>query len=418
MSDKTNAMLDVFRKAHAKASDYMGKASVWLLLSSLALRDALRGEEITNSSGKPFPQPDQFTADDARVLAAHLVKEAGCDDSAEAKAIAPFKGNSDRTRLIAREYRNRRNAASRDVIPAIACAMLAKHWKCDATADYAKGKVTIPAAWFLPHNIANAQAQEMLARNPLTLMLEPTTTSDRAIVSYFTVDGYSAFQRELTRWEEAGKPKGGKPSPDDFAAVLEVGVNATGLRDAQKALATGLAAEAAAREAEATAEAARKAAEAAQAVAKAAQAAGSSVAPDVAKAAQEAAEAAKATQQQAQEAAEAAKAKAAESVSNGKQQPQQRQPGGNVAQVTSNATASNAPLGLTIATACEFLIKCAQRDDSKANFAPAVMEQWQHLAAAMWINPNLRQALTVERVAWEKQSEADKRNAQPVKAAK
>lgn len=424
MTDKANAMLDVFHKAHAKASDYMGKASVWLLLSALALRDALRGEEMQNA-GKPFPQPEAFTADDAKALAAHLIAEAGCDDAAEAKATAPFKGNSDRTRLIARDYRNRRNAAARDVVPALACAMLAKHWGKDAQADYAKGKVLIPAVWFLPPTIAGEDAQALLPRNPLSLMLEPTTTSDRATVSYFTVDGFAAYQRELTRWEHAGKPKEGKPQPADFAAVQEVGVNATGLRDAQKALVATVEAEAKAKEAQAKAEAARKAAEAAAAVAKAAAAANVDAA--TAKAAQDAAEAAKAQQQQAQQEAEAAKAKATEAqqqqrkpggaVQQQRQQQQQQQPGGATAQQQNGNGSGNAGVVMTIATACNFLMYAAMLDNGKATFAPVVMEKWQDLAAAIWRNPNLAHAFLIEREAQQKEAEAQKHDAQKAKAS-
>lgn len=414
MSDKANEMLPVFRKAHEKASDYIGKASVWLLLAALALRGALRGEEVKRGDGKAFPQPEAFTADDRKALAAVLIEEAGCDAAAEAKAAARYKGNSDRVRMIARDYRNRRNAAARDVQPALACAILAKHWGKDAQADYAKGKVSIPAAWFLPANHAPAAAQALLSRNPLERMLEPTTTSDREEVPFLTAEGFADYEKEVKRWQEAGAPKEGKPQADDYVAVLKVGVNATGLQDAVDALLAAQAAQAKAAEAEAKAKEAAKAAANAQAVAKAATAANVDAA--TAKGAAEAAEAAKAAQVKAQQEAEAAKAKAAEAAQQ-QQQGNGRKPGGAVQQQAPAQNGAAQPAApMTIATACDFLMKVAMKDDGKVSFAPSVVEQWQNLAAAIWRNPQLAHAFLIERDAQQKEAEAAKREAAKAKA--
>jgi hypothetical protein len=391
--EMSNAMLATYRKAHAKASDYIGKASVWLMLSALAFRDAMQGEEIKQVNGTAYPALSQFKPENIRALSLQLIDEAGLNGAAESKASARYKGNSDKMREIAREYRNNRLAETRDVKPAFAAAVLAAHWQIDATADYTgQGKVSIPAAWFLPINHAGNEAQALLSRNPLLRMLTPTQTSEKEEIPYLTKEGYADYLKETKRAEAAGTAKEAMPVADDFVAVLSVGVNATGLVMAAENLI-------AAREALNKAlEAAKRASEASQAAFNAATVA----------AAAEKAGVDKATALQAAQASEAAKivqAKAAEEAINAQTAAE------TAANVTGGTKAERKPGGsqsdkletvstvLTVPDAAQFLQNAAMRDDGKATFKGLAADGWKNLAAAIWLNPSLSHMFLQEREA-------------------
>jgi hypothetical protein len=382
-----NAMLPVYDKAHDKANDYMGKASAYLLLSALALREVINGGEIVRNDGKPFPNAAQFSPEDRKALGAVMVARANADSATEAKALARFKGNLQRESEIRNDYRNKRNAALRDIAPALAMAFFKTLTGKDAIADYDKGKVSIPAAWFLPWNAAPSEAQALLGEHDANKrMLSATTTTAKDEIAFFTLEGFEAFKREETRASAANAPK---PSPFEYSAFLQIGVNATGLQSALENYRQAQALAIKAKEKESAAAQALAQATAAQAVADKAKALGAD-AETIATTSAAAEQAKQALESAASEAAQA-KQQASEAV----KEPQQRKPGGMV-----NQQGQAIPIAdnvKTISTCCEFLVKAAMRDDCKASFAPSVMECWQELANAIWRNPNLAHAFLIER---------------------
>jgi hypothetical protein len=381
-------MLPVYEKAHDKASDYMGKASAYLLLSALALRECINGGEILRIDGKPFANAAQFSTDDKKTLSAVMVSRVGADSASESKALAKFKGNMSRESEIRKDYRNKRNAAQRDIIPALAMAFFKELTGKDAVADYDKGKVSIPAAWFLPWNAAPSEAQALLGEHDATKrMLGATTTTEKDEIAYFTVEGFAQYEKECVR---ASAANAGKPSPFEYVAFVQIGVNATGLQNALEAYKQAQALHVKAKEKESAAAIAQANANAAQAVAAKAKALGAD-AETIATTTAAAAQAREVLERAAIEAAEAQR-----QAQDATKEPQQRKPGGAVNQQQAGAVpiADNVK---TISTCCEFLVKAAMRDDCKATYVPSVMEDWQELANAIWRNPNLAHAFLIER---------------------
>lgn len=399
-----NSMLPVYQKAHDKASDYMGKASAYLLLSALALRECLNGGEILRSDGKPFVNAAQFSPDDKKALSAIMVSRVSADSASESKALAKFKGNVARENEIRKDFRNKRNAALRDIVPALAMAFFKELTGKDAIADYDKGKVSIPAAWFLPWNAAQGEAQSLLGEHDANKrMLSATTTTEKDEIAFFTVEGFALYEKECIR---ASAANADKPSPFEYVAFAQIGVNATGLQNALEAYRQAQALHVKAKEKESAAALALINANAAQAVADKAKALGTD-AETIATTSAAAAQAKEALESAASEAAEAQK-QAQEAT----KEAQQRKPGGAV-----NQQAAGIPIAdnvKTISTCCDFLVKAAMRDDCKATYAPSVMEDWQELANAIWRNPNLAHAFLIERDAVLKEQaeeQAQKRSA-------
>jgi hypothetical protein len=329
--------------------------------------------------------PEAFTRDDTLALHAALIAPHNCDSTAEKKALAKFKGNLERERPIINQFRNDRKRLTRDVAAALSMAKLASIFGKDVTADYGSGNIHIPAAWFLPLNAADSVAQEALGdQNPLKRMLVPTNTQEKADISYFTVEGYLAFQREVTRCISANAPK---PSPHEYVSVVSASVSASGLQLALDTYQGAKASQEKAKEAKEKASIALDNAKAAQDIVEAAKAA--NAAPDVVAKVEHAATVAKAISEQA--ASEAAQWQNAAQDLAEAQKPMQRAPHG--------ATSVQGEAGPSITTtlACDFLMKIALDDDGKRSFAPAVMEHWQNLANAVWRNPNLAQAFIIER---------------------
>ena len=382
-----NAMLPTYDKVHDKADDYMGKTSVFLLLSALALREAVNGGELMRNDGKPFPNAAQFSADDRKALIVAMVARANADSASESKALAKFKGNLPRESEIRNDFRNKRNKATRDIIPALAMAFFKGITGKDAIADYDKGKVSIPAAWFLPWNAAPSEAQALLGDHDANKrMLSSTSTMAKDEIVFFTVEGLASYEKECARASAANAPN---PSPFEYSAFLPVGVNAKGLHDALEAYRQAQALHVKAEEKKSAAALALSNANAAQAVADKAKSLGA----DAETIATTSAAAAQAKQALDNAASEAMQAQ--QQASDAVKEPQQRKPGGAV-----NQQGQAIPIAdnvKTISTCCEFLIKAAMRDDCKASFAPSVMEAWQELANAIWRNPNLAQAFLIER---------------------
>jgi hypothetical protein len=398
-------MLPVYQKAHDRASDHMGKASVYLLLSALALRECVNGGEILRNDGKPFPHAARFSQDDKKALASAMVARANADSATESKALAKFKGNMAREAEIRNDFRNKRNAAQRDIIPALAMAFFKELTGKDAIADYDKGKVSIPASWFLPWNAAPSEAQALLGEHDVNKrMLSATTTMAKDEIAFFTVDGFALYEKECNRAIAANAEK---PSPFEYVAFAQIGVNATGLQVALDAYRQAQALHVKAKEKENAAAQALANANAAQAVADKAKALGAD-AETIATTSAAAQQAQQALEEAASEAA-SAKQQAQDAI----KEPQQRKPGGAVNQQQAGAVpiADNIK---TISTCCDFLIKAAMRDDCKATYAPSVMEDWQELANAIWRNPNLAHAFLIERDAVLKEQaeeQAQKRSA-------
>ncbi len=391
----SNQYLPIYAKAHDKASDYLGKASTWLLLSSYALRQCIAGQEVTKHDGKPFPLPEAFASDDTKALQALLIAKAGADSASEAKAKARFKGNKEREREITKEYRNKRNSALRDILPALTMAQLRVISGKDASPDFNKGSILIPCAWFLPMNAAPSEAQSLLgASNPMQRMVAATTTTEKEEITFFTVEGFADYEKEAKRCSEAQEEK---PSPFEYVSLLSVGVNAVGLQTALDHYKAAKTAQEKLQEAKAKAAQALETANAAQAIVETAKA--SNASPEMLAKAQQAATVAKTAQEQA--ASEAAQA--ASEADKALPKTAQRKPGGMVNQ--SGASIPIAPENrvMTISTACDFLAHAAMGDDCKRNFAPSVMENWQELANAIWRNPNLAHAFLIERNAVQKE---------------
>ena len=381
-SAQQNAFLPTYRSAHGKATSYVEKGSKWLLLSSHALRLCIAGQEILRIDGKPLPMPEAFTRDDTLALSAALIAPHNCDAAAEKKALAKFKGNLERERPIINQFRNDRKRLTRDVSAALSMAKLASIFGKDVTADYGAGNIHIPAAWFLPLNAADSVAQEALGeQNPLKRMLAPTNTQEKAEISYFTVEGYLAFQREVTRCLSGKAPE---PSPHEYVSLIYASVNASGLQLALDTYQGAKASQEKAKEAKEKASTALENAKAAQDIVDAARAANAS--PDIVAKVEHAATVAKAVSEQAASEAAQALMEAQETTP----KPAQRAPHG-------TTSAQEIPQGVTTTIACDFLMKIALDDDGKRNFAPAVMEHWQNLANAVWRNPNLAQAFLIER---------------------
>jgi hypothetical protein len=338
--------------------------------------------------GKPFANAAQFSTDDKKTLSAVMVSRVGADSASESKALAKFKGNMSRESEIRKDYRNKRNAAQRDIIPALAMAFFKELTGKDAVADYDKGKVSIPAAWFLPWNAAPSEAQALLGEHDATKrMLGATTTTEKDEIAYFTVEGFAQYEKECVR---ASAANAGKPSPFEYVAFVQIGVNATGLQNALEAYKQAQALHVKAKEKESAAAIAQANANAAQAVAAKAKALGAD-AETIATTSAAAAQAREVLERAAIEAAEAQR-----QAQDATKEPQQRKPGGAVNQQQAGAVpiADNVK---TISTCCEFLVKAAMRDDCKATYVPSVMEDWQELANAIWRNPNLAHAFLIER---------------------
>jgi hypothetical protein len=389
----SNAMLPIYDKAHDKANDYMGKASAYLLLSALALRECVNGGELLRIDGKPFPNAAQFSADDRKALSAAMVARANADSATESKALARFKGNLQRESEIRNDYRNKRNAATRDILPALAMAFFKTLTGRDAIADYDKGKVSIPASWFLPWNAAPSEAQALLGEHDANKrMLSATTTTAKDEIAFFTVEGLASYEKECARASAANAPK---PSPFEYSAFLQVGVNATGLQNALDAYRQAQALHVKAEEKKSAAAQALANANAAQAVADKAKSLGAD--PETIATTSAAAEQAK----QALDNAASEALQAQQQASDAVKEPQQRKPGGAV-----NQQGQSIPIAdnvKTISTCCDFLGKAAMGDDCKRSFAPSVMESWQELANAIWRNPNLAHAFLIERDAVQKE---------------
>ena len=378
--------LAIYHRAAAKATDYDGKSAVWLLLAALTFRDALAAGSV-EVPGVRLPHPSVFDASHIKAVMDHLIAKAGATPAEERKALAPFVGNVERVGAIKQDFANKRNRATRDVLPAVACARLSAHHGVDADYHMDKGQCAVPAMWLLPAStqLAPADVQALLPTNPTTLYVLPTDRSARRAVAYMTADGYAAFQRDHVRWGASDRDAKAEPQAKDYAAITPVGVNVTAVRDSYKALMEVAAAERKAAEAAKVAAEAAKSAAAASAIVDASKAAG--VAADVVAAAEAAAETEAEKAKAAAEAAEAAQRAATTSTP----PVVQRSPGG--------AVGGNNRMGrnLTIADACDFLAQAAMGDDCKRTFAPSVMECWQHLANAMWRNPNLAHAFLIER---------------------
>jgi len=394
-----NAMLPTYDKISDKADDYMGKASVFLLLSAIALREAVNGGELMRNDGKPFPNAAQFSADDRKALIATMVARANADSATETKALAKFKGNLPRESEIRNDFRNKRNKATRDIIPALAMAFFKGVTGKDAIVDYDKGKVSIPAAWFLPWNAAPSEAQALLGDHDAhKRMLSATSTMAKDEIVFFTVEGLASYEKECARASAANAPS---PSPFEYSAFLPVGVNAKGLHDALEAYRQAQSLHVKAEEKKSAAALALSNANAAQAVADKAKSLGAD-AETIATTSAAAAQAKQALDNAASEALEAQ-----QQASDAVKEPQQRKPGGAV-----NQQGQSIPIAdnvKTISTCCEFLIKAAMRDDCKASFAPSVMEDWQELANAIWRNPNLAHAFLIERDEVQKEQAQEQR---------
>lgn len=390
---QANSMLPIYNRAHERASDYMGKASAYLLLSALALRECLNGGEILRTDGKPFANAAQFSQDDKKVLSAVMVARVSADSASESKALAKFKGNLSRESEIRNDFRNKRNAALRDIVPALAMAFFKDVTGKDAIGDYDKGKVSIPAAWFLPWNAAPSEAQALLGEHDANKrMLSATTTTAKDEIAFFTVEGFALYEKECARASAANAEK---PSPFEYVAFAQIGVNATGLQNALEHYRQAQALSAKAKEKESAAALALSNANAAQVMADKAKALGAD-AETIATTSAAAAQAKLALESAASEAAEAQKL-----AQDAAKEAQQRKPGGAV-----NQQATGIPIAdnvKTISTCCDFLTKAAMREDCKASFSPSVMEDWQEMANAIWRNPNLAHAFLIERDAVQKE---------------
>jgi hypothetical protein len=351
------------------------------------------------NDAKPFPHAAQFSQDDRKALIATMVARANADSATESKALARFKGNLQRESEIRNDFRNKRNKATRDILPALAMAFFKNITGKDAVADYDKGKVSIPAAWFLPWNAAPSEAQALLGDHDVTKrMLSATSTLAKDEIVFFTVEGLTSYEKECERASAANAPS---PSPFEYSAFLPVGVNVKGLLDALEAYKQAQALHVKAEEKKSAAVQALAQANAAQAVADKAKALGAD-AETIAMTSAAAAQAKQALESATSEAVQA-KQQASEAV----KESQQRKPGGAV-----NQQGKSIPIAdnvKTISTCCEFLIKCAMRDDGKMSFAPSVMEDWQELANAIWRNPNLAHAFLIERDAVQKEQAEEQR---------
>ena len=390
---KANSMLPIYNRAHDRATEYLGKASAYLLLSALALRECLNGGEILRTDGKPFANAAQFSQDDRKALSAVMVARVNADSASESKALAKFKGNLSRESEIRNDYRNKRNAALRDIGPALAMAFFKELSGKDAISDYDKGKVSIPAAWFLPWNAAPSEAQALLGDHDANKrMLSATTTTAKEELIFFTVEGFALYEKECTR---ANAANAAKPDPFEYTAFIEIGVNAKGLKDALDHYRQAQALSVKVKEKESAAAQALANANAAQMMAEKAKALGADD-ETIATTSAAAEQAKKALENAASEAAEAQK-----QAQDAPKEVQQRKPGGAV-----NQQGSSIPFAdnvKTISTCCDFLVKAAMRDDCKATYAPSVMEDWQELANAIWRNPNLAHAFLIERDAVQKE---------------
>lgn len=227
----TNDLLASVALFESSAAKHAGHAAEDRFIAAHLLCEAFESGRITNGDGKPFPAMTKWGKDDLlSAKACHLVAR-GLDSTTHKNAMKAFKGNFVRQDAMQRDYRNMTNAADLSFGVAYAMAYMAKATGVQAMVDASKGKVKLPAAWFLPVEHARRVDHDdfMGDASPWARLVGATSTRAVERIGYLTNEGAKAHAKAVAEWEAAGSKRNVKPQWHSNAAFVEASISPAGL---------------------------------------------------------------------------------------------------------------------------------------------------------------------------------------------